>query len=125
MERSRQGEAGVGLVGSLFWIVLLGGGVWFASKLVPLYYEYWNIQTVFREQIHKGSLYETPRELERVVVKELQFQGLDRLDAEAIEVKRDEASGRYRVSARYEGTVWLTQRMRLVVTFTPEAKEGG
>jgi hypothetical protein len=120
-----QREAGVGVVAILFWIVLVAALFWLGSKLAPLYYEYWNIQTIFQEQIQKGSLYDSAGELERVVIDELEFQDLTRLDANAIKVQKGPGEGRYHIYAKYEAVVPLSERIRLVITFKPEAREGG
>ena len=120
-----QGEAGVGTFAVLLWIVLLAVVFWLGSKVVPLFYEYWNIQTIFQEQIQKGSLYDSAGELERVVIDELAFQDLNRLGAEDIEVQKGPGDGRYHIFAEYEAVVPLSERIRLVVTFKPEAREGG
>ncbi|MFA9461725.1 DUF4845 domain-containing protein [Thiohalorhabdus methylotrophus] len=125
MGADRHSQRGLGLWGILFWLALIGILFWLGARIVPLYYEYWNIQTVFQEQIQKGSLYGTPQELRQEVLKELRFQDLQRLDAKEIQVKKVASGDRYRVWAEYRARVPLARGVELVFTFKPEATEGG
>ncbi|HKJ70778.1 MAG TPA: DUF4845 domain-containing protein [Gammaproteobacteria bacterium] len=120
-----RGERGVGLVSILFWLVLAAFVVWLGARVVPLYFEYWTIHTVFQEQVRKGNLYDTPQEMKRQVLKELEFQDVSRLKADDVKVEALPGDGHYRVSADYEAEVHLTDRVRLVYHFQPEAREGG
>jgi len=115
----------VGLVSILFWLVLAAFVVWLGARVVPLYFEYWTIHTVFQEQVRKGNLYDTPQEMKRQVLKELEFQDVSRLKADDVKVEALPGDGHYRVSADYEAEVHLTDRVRLVYHFQPEAREGG
>ena len=118
-------ERGVGLLAILFWLVLAGFVLWLGARVLPVYFEYWSISSVFQAQVDKGNLYDSPRELEKVILKELEFQDLDRLGAADIKVQRLAGNGRYRVEAEYEEPVHLTERVRLVFHFQLEAQEGG
>ena len=125
MTGGARSQKGMGLLGLLFWVVLAGMVFWLGSRIVPLYFEYWSIERVFQEQVQKGSLYGSPRELEREVIKELRFQDLTRLKAEDIQVKPAPGGDRYRVFAEYQAEVPLFNGVRLVIPFQPEATEGG
>ena len=118
-------ERGVGLIGIVFWLAVAGFVLWLGARVVPVYFEYWGIANVFKEQVRKGNLYDSAAELEEVVLKELKFQDLNRLNAAAVKVEKLPDSGRYRVWADYEAEVALSERVRLVFHFQPEAREGG
>jgi hypothetical protein len=121
---SLRDERGVGLVSIVFWLAAAGFVIWLAARVLPIYFEYWGIANVFQEQVRKGNLYDSAGELEKVILKELRFQDLNRLDANAVKVEQL-AGGRYRVWADYEAEVALSERVRLVFHFQPEAREGG
>ena len=116
-------ERGAGVVTILFWVALAGFVIWLAARVVPVYFEYWAISNVFQEQVRKANLYEGPQELKTVVLEELKFQELDRLEARDLKVKQL-SSGQYRVSAEYQEVVPVTERVRILFTFRPEAKGG-
>jgi hypothetical protein len=121
----RGNERGAGLITILFWLAAAGFVIWLAARVLPVYFEYWAISNVFQEQVRKGNLYEGPRELEKVILEELRFQDLERLKAADIEVERGPGDGRYLVSADYEAEVLISERVRLVFHFQPEARGGG
>ena len=120
-----RGERGAGLMAILFWVAVVGFVIWFAARVLPVYFEYWAISNVFTEQVRKGNLYDTPEQLEQVILKELEFQDLKRLDAAAVEVERGPRGERFHVWAEYNAEVHLSERVRLVFQFKPEAREGG
>lgn len=120
-----RGERGIGLIGVMGWMAVVGLIAWAAIRIVPLYFEFWGIRDIFAEQVQKGKIYGSARELEAQILKELRFQDLDRLDARAIKVQWLPDPGHFRVSARYEAVVRLTDGVRLVFTFRPEAAGSG
>lgn len=118
-----RGERGVGPLGLLFWLGVIFAVVWGATRIVPLYFEYWAISNVFQEQVNKANLYEGPVELRTVLMEELSFQDLERLEEADIEIEELD-SGRYRVGAEYREVVPVTERVRILFTFRPEATGG-
>ena len=122
---SLRDQRGVGVVSIVFWLAVAGFAIWLAGRVLPIYFEYWGISNVFQEQVRKGNLYDSAGELEKVILKELRFQDLERLDAGAVKVEQLPGDGRYRVWADYEATVQLSERVRLVFHFQPEARGGG
>lgn len=118
-----EGEKGVGLLGVLLTLGMLFVVIWAIARIVPIYFEYWAISNVFQEQVRKANLYEGPQELKTVVLEELKFQELDRLQARDLKIKQL-PSGQYRVSAEYQEVVPVTDRVRILFTFRPEAKGG-
>lgn len=117
-------ERGAGLLAILFWLAVAALVVWLGARVLPVYMEYWSIDSVFQDEVEKSNLHDSPRELKKAVLEELEFQDSDRLDAADIEVDRL-ASGGYRVRAEYEEAVRLSERVSLVFQFQPEAKQGG
>ena len=122
---SMRDQRGVGLVSIVFWLAIAAFVIWLAARVLPIYFEYWGIANVFQEQVRKGNLYDSAGELEEVILKELRFQDLGRLDAKAVKVEQLPGDARYRVWADYEATVKLSERVRLVFHFQPEAGKGG
>ena len=117
-------ERGAGLFSVVLGLVVAGFLVWLGARVVPVYFEYWSISNVFQEQVRKSNLYDSAGELEKVILDELDFQDLNRLNASMIQVK-ELAGGGYRVSSDYEAEVVLSERVRLVFHFQPEAQQGG
>lgn len=116
-------ERGVGLLGLLLWLGVIFVVVWGATRIVPLYFEFWAISNVFQEQVNKANLYEGPGELQTVILEELKFQDLERLEVSDIQIEGLD-SGRYRVAAEYQEVVPVTDRVRILFTFRPEATGG-
>ncbi|HKJ88104.1 MAG TPA: DUF4845 domain-containing protein [Gammaproteobacteria bacterium] len=125
MNKIRQSQQGLGVWSVLAWVAVIGVMFWIGARIVPLYYEYWSIKTVFQEQIQKGSLYSSTQGLKKEVLKELHFQDLDRLGSKDLHVEKGPRGDRYHISAKYEANVPLARGVRLVLTFQPEATEGG
>ncbi|MEF8792202.1 DUF4845 domain-containing protein [Thiohalorhabdus sp.] len=117
-------ESGAGLLAILFWLALAALVIWLGARVLPVYMEYWSIDGVFQDEVEKSDLHDSPRGMKKAVLEELEFQDIDRLDAADIEVERL-AGGGYRVSAEYEETVQLSERVSLVFHFQPEAQQGG
>jgi len=73
--------------------------------------------------VNKANLYEGPVELRTVIMEELKFQDLERLEAADVEIEKLD-SGRYRVAAEYREVVPVTDRVRILFAFRPEATGG-
>lgn len=106
-------------------LVVAAFAIWLAARVLPVYFEYWSISSVFQEQVRKGNLYQGPGELETVILKELRFQDIKRLSAADVKVEHPYDTDRYKVWAEYEAEVELTDRVRLVFHFRPEGRTGG
>lgn len=117
-------ERGVGLLAILFWLAVAALVVWLGARVLPVYMEYWSINSVFQDEVKKSNLHDSPRGLKKAVLEELEFQDVERLGAADIEVERL-AGGGYRIRAEYEEAVRLSERVSLVFQFKPEAQQGG
>jgi len=117
-------ESGVGLLAILFWLAVAGMVLWLGARVVPLYLEYWSIAKVIEDKVEKSNVHESPRSLKKAILKELEFQDIERLNAADIEVA-ELAGGGYRARADYKEAVQLTKRVSLLFHFQPEARQGG
>lgn len=108
----------------LTWLAALALLVWAAVRIVPLYYQYWTVQTILDTHVRQAEAYDTTVALHRAVRTSLQSKGAGEVVPEgAIEVTRTEAG--YRIVVDYERGVPLTDRVRLVYDFRAEAASGG
>ncbi|MBU2810094.1 DUF4845 domain-containing protein [Acidithiobacillus thiooxidans] len=48
-------EAGIGLIGVIFWILMLVLAIAFVVKVMPSYYDYWSLQNIVKQQAQEAG----------------------------------------------------------------------
>jgi hypothetical protein len=48
-------EAGIGLIGVIFWILMLVLAIAFVVKVMPSYYDYWSLQNIVKQQAQQAG----------------------------------------------------------------------
>lgn len=121
---SKGSQGGWSVRGLLTGVALLGAAGWAAVRIVPLYYQYWTVQTILDTHVRQAEAYDTPSDLRRAMRASLAGQGAgEAVPPAAVTVTGLDAG--YRVVADYERTLPLTERVRLVYHFRAEAESGG
>lgn len=117
-------QAGLTVWSLLAWLAVLGGLVWLVVRVVPLYYQYWTVQTILDTHVRQAEAYDSAAEMRSALRGSLEAKSVGQyVPASAVTVA--DTDGGYRIEVGYERTVPLTERVRLVYDFRAEAASGG
>ncbi|MEY2342019.1 DUF4845 domain-containing protein [Acidithiobacillus sp. IBUN Pt1247-S3] len=115
MSRIQSREAGLGLVGVIFWIVVLAIAVALVVKIGPIYYDNLSLQNILQDQARHAS----PSESAGEILYNLQ----DRLNVAMIKVNQQDiqiiknGDAPVKIVANYDRVVPLVGNISLLIHF--------
>ena len=115
MSRMHGREAGIGLIGAIFWIVTLAVVVALVVKVGPIYYDNLSLQNILQDQARHTS----PSESAGEILYNLQ----DRLNVAMIKVNQQDihiiknGDAPVQIVANYERVVPLVGNISLLIHF--------
>ncbi len=115
MSRIQSREAGIGLIGAIFWIVVVAVVVAIIVKVGPIYYDNMSLQNILRDQARHTS----PSESAGEIMYNLQ----DRLNVAMIKINQQDihiiknGDAPVQIVADYDRTVPLVGNISLLIHF--------
>ncbi|UTV81994.1 DUF4845 domain-containing protein [Acidithiobacillus sp. YTS05] len=115
MSRIQNREAGIGLIGAIFWIVVLAVIVALVVKVGPLYYDNMSLQNILQDQARHAS----PSESAGEILYNLQ----DRLNVAMIKINQQDihiiknGDAPVQIVVDYDRTVPLVGNISLLIHF--------
>ena len=114
---SRHGQKGLGMIGSL--LVILVGGLLLtcAIKMIPIYFQNWNIQSILNdlepEFADVGTV--TKKAIENKLSKRLNIDMISAIKVNDIEIKK--IKGVFKITANYEKRIHIIGNVDIVMAF--------
>ncbi len=113
-------QRGFELSDFMIWIVIAGVIAFFGFKIGPSYYEYYNIQKVFKAMAaDQGMQSAGKKDVEAAFASRAQIAGITSITPADLEVKNE--GGKLQISAAYSARVPIAGNLSAIMDFFPSA----
>ena len=120
MFKNMRKQQGAGKMGLLFILAVLGGGVWLALKVVPLYVNNAKVANALENmKVQPGADKKNNAELQSDLTKRLGVEGIERITRETFKdyVTVERTATGYNMTIAYDDLVKITNDFYVMVRF--------
>ncbi|MBU2808778.1 DUF4845 domain-containing protein [Acidithiobacillus ferrooxidans F221] len=111
----RSGEAGLSLVGAIFWLLILVFVVAFVVKVMPSYYDYWSLKNIVSQQERQSAPGESAAQIRRDLNARLDV-AMIHIPQKGIQIEKAGA-GPVLITVSYDKIVPLVGNVSLLLHF--------
>ncbi|MBU2769099.1 DUF4845 domain-containing protein [Acidithiobacillus ferrivorans] len=109
------GEAGVSLIGVIFWLLILVFAVAFVVKVMPSYYDYWSLKNIVSHQAQQSGPGASPSQIRHDLNDRLGVAMIN-IPQKDIQIERS-GTGPALITVRYDKIVPLIANISLLLHF--------